>query len=162
MGGFGRDSWCGPSSWIDVRHILFPRNGDQADCLFEIAGSYFRAASPTSIERNIYSVHVPIDAQSMAVERPNALTDTSVPSYYAASFSPNAGFYLLTYDGPDVPYQKLIKVGNECVSNPETLVPVFSSLTPPSSSERAIVGRQQGAERDGSDVRITQCRPFHY
>jgi dipeptidyl aminopeptidase len=79
----------------------------------EIPNSYFRAASPTSIERNIYSVRVPIDAHSAAVERPNAVTDTSVPSYYSASFSPNAGFYLLSYEGPGVPYQKLIKTGDE-------------------------------------------------
>jgi hypothetical protein len=105
---------------------------------------------------------VPIDAQSKAVELPNALTDTSVPSYYSASFSPNAGFYLLTYDGPDVPYQKLIKVGNECASNPETLVPVFTSLTPPLLSKRASAGGQQGTEQDGSDVRIAHCHPFHH
>ena len=89
--------------------------------VFKISDSYFRAASPTSIERNIYSVRVPIDAHSAAVERPNALTDTSVPSYYSASFSPNAGFYLLSYEGPNVPYQKVIKTGDESGSNPISL-----------------------------------------
>jgi dipeptidyl aminopeptidase B len=85
----------------------------KTDCLLEICDSYFRAASPTSIERNIYSVHVPTDARSTAVERPDAITDASVPSYYSASFSPNAAFYLLSYEGPNVPYQKLIEVGDE-------------------------------------------------
>ena len=91
---------------------------------FEIGDRYFRAASPTSIERNIYSVHVPIDAHSVAVERPNALTDTSAPSYYSASFSPDAGFYLLSFEGPGVPYQKLIKVGDESGSNSRILCPL--------------------------------------
>lgn len=56
---------------------------------------------------------MPLDAHSAAVERPKPVTDTSVPSYYSASFSPNAGFYLVSYEGPGVPYQKVIKVGGE-------------------------------------------------
>ena len=89
-------------------------------------GSYFTAASPTSIERNIYSIHVPIDTDSAAVKRPTPLTDTSVASYYSASFSPGAGFYLLSYQGPSVPFQKLIKVGDESGSNPISLAPGFT------------------------------------
>ena len=92
---------------------LLPKHYDQTDHCFETPDRYFRAASPTSIERNIYSIHVPIDAHSEAVERPTPLTDTSAASYYAASFSPNAGFYLLSYQGPGVPFQKLIKAGDE-------------------------------------------------
>jgi len=87
--------------------------------------SYFRAASPTSIQRNIYSIHVPIDGNSIAVKNPTALTDTSAASYYSASFSPGAGFYLLSYEGPSVPFQKLIRVGNESGLNPVSLAPVF-------------------------------------
>ena len=94
--------------------VLLPRKTARLiNFLKFIPDSYFRAASPTSIERNIYSIKVPIDAQSPAVKRPTALTDTSVASYYSASFSPSAGFYLLSYEGPGVPFQKLIKVGNE-------------------------------------------------
>jgi hypothetical protein len=74
---------------------------------------YFEAASPSSIERNIYSVPIPVDhsASFKAVE-PTALTDPSVPSFYAADFSSRAGFYLLSYRGPDVPWQKVIMVNN--------------------------------------------------
>jgi dipeptidyl aminopeptidase B len=36
------------------------------------------------------------------------LTDASVPSFYTASFSPRAGFYLLSYDGPGVPWQRIV------------------------------------------------------
>lgn len=83
--------------------------------------SYFQAASPTSIERNIYSVQVPSDAHSEAVKNPSAFTDTSIASYYSASFSPEAGFCLLSYQGPGVPYQKLIKIGDERGWNPVSL-----------------------------------------
>ena len=106
---------------------------------FEIPDSYFRAASPTSIERNIYSVHVPIDAHSAAVERPTAITDTSVASYYSASFSPNAGFYLLSYEGPGVPFQKLIKAGSESGWNRVCLAPGFHSCRACLASARLLV-----------------------
>ena len=39
-----------------------------------------------------------------------ALTDTSVPGYHSASFSPQSGFYVLNYLGPDVPKQTLVTV----------------------------------------------------
>lgn len=118
--------------------------GDKTDCLFETPNSYFRAASPTSIERNIYSVHVPTDAHSAAVERPNAVTDASVPSYYSASFSPDAGFYLLSYEGPSVPYQKLIKVGDESGSDPVSSV--LNLLISCLASECTVVSGQYSSE----------------
>lgn len=119
--------------------ILLPQRDDQIDCLFEIPDSYFRAASPTSIERNIYSVHVPTDAHTPAVKRPTALTTTPVASYYSARFSPSAGFYLLSYEGPGVPFQKLIRVGYESGSNPTSLAS-DSHLSPVcAASERLLV-----------------------
>ena len=99
-------------------NLLLSQQDNEADHIFEIPDSYFQAASPTSIERNIYSIHVPIDAHSAAVKLPTPLTDTSTPSYYSASFSPRAGFYILSYEGPSVPYQKLVKVGNESGLSP--------------------------------------------
>ena len=71
---------------------------------------------------------MPVDSHSAAIARPTALTDTSMASYYSATFSPNAGFYLLSYQGPGVPFQKLVKAGDECESNPIFLVPGFCSL----------------------------------
>lgn len=130
--------------------IFLPQPGDQTDYLFEISGSYFRAASPTSIERNIYSVRVPIDAHSEAVERPTPVTDTSVASYYSASFSPSAGFYLLTYEGPGVPFQKVIKAGEECGSS--LISDTWFLLILGLSSECAAFSGQHGAEQDCTHV----------
>jgi len=139
---------------------LLPQQDNETDYFFGIPDSYFRAASPTSIERNIYSVHVPIDAHSAAVKLPTALTDTSVPSYYSASFSPRAGFYLLSYEGPGVPFQKLINVGNESGSSPYTWRQVL--LTFSLCSERAFVGGEHGAKQDDANVRSSFGRSFHY
>jgi dipeptidyl aminopeptidase len=93
---------------------------------------------------------VPTDAHSEAVERPTAVTDTSVASYYSASFSPEAGFYLLSYEGPGVPFQKVIKVGDECRSNLISDAGILLMLGLP--SERAVVGGQHGVEQDGAHV----------
>jgi dipeptidyl aminopeptidase len=38
------------------------------------------------------------------------LTDVTQPGYYSASFSTGAGYYLLSYQGPEVPWQKVKKV----------------------------------------------------
>lgn len=70
---------------------------------------YFTAANP-SIDRHIYSVKLP-DANTLADFKPEfkPLTDTSRPGYYSASFSPDGGFYELSYKGPLVPWQRLIE-----------------------------------------------------
>jgi dipeptidyl aminopeptidase B len=74
---------------------------------------YFEAASPSSIERNIYAIHLPASAETEAISEPIALTDNSTISCYTASFSPGAGFYLLSYMGPGVPWQKVVQVGSK-------------------------------------------------
>ena len=49
----------------------------------------------------------------MASTTRRAMTDIEQPGYYATSFSTGAGYYLLTYKGPDVPWQKVKKSDNE-------------------------------------------------
>lgn len=47
---------------------------------------------------------------------PTALTDLKQPGYFDVSFSPGAGYYLLSYRGPDVPYQRLIEAKEDGTS----------------------------------------------
>lgn len=42
-----------------------------------------------------------------------SLTFSAESSYYATSFSPEAGFYLLSYQGPNIPWQRVIKADDE-------------------------------------------------
>lgn len=37
-----------------------------------------------------------------------ALTDATKPSYYSSEFSPEAGFYVLNYQGPGTPWTKVV------------------------------------------------------
>ncbi|KAF9465555.1 dipeptidyl peptidase IV N-terminal region-domain-containing protein [Collybia nuda] len=72
---------------------------------------YFEAANPSSIERHLYSVPLPASSSAAAVE-PAELTDRTKSSYYSSNFSPEAGFYVLHYQGPNVPWQKIVQAGN--------------------------------------------------
>jgi len=72
---------------------------------------YFEAANPSSVERNIFSIPLP-SAASTGIEKPKALTDISTPSSYDADFSPQGGFYVLSYNGPNVPWQSIHQTEN--------------------------------------------------
>ncbi|MBE3041638.1 S9 family peptidase, partial [Candidatus Bathyarchaeota archaeon] len=58
------------------------------------------AASHHSTERHIYTV-------SLKDNKTTPLVDDEVAAYWSASFSSGGGFYVLNYQGPDVPYQEL-------------------------------------------------------
>ncbi|KAE8542158.1 hypothetical protein D1P53_001641 [Cryptococcus gattii VGV] len=78
---------------------------------------YFTAATP-SIDRHIYSIPLSFspndnnDNNEGGGGGMTALTDTTVPGYFQASFSPKAGYYVLGYKGPEVPWQRLIETGS--------------------------------------------------
>ncbi|KAK9782108.1 putative Dipeptidyl peptidase IV N-terminal region-domain-containing protein [Seiridium cardinale] len=68
---------------------------------------YFRTTKESSIQRHIYSVK--LDGTDL-----KAITDTSKEGYYSASFSSNAGYLLLSYQGPGIPWQKVLSTpGNQ-------------------------------------------------
>lgn len=69
---------------------------------------YFTAAYPTSIERSIMAAPIP-SGDSSTTAQLVPLTDISTPAWYEADFSPEAGFYVLGYRGPNVPWQSIFK-----------------------------------------------------
>lgn len=70
---------------------------------------YFAATKESSIQRHIYSVG--FDGTGL-----KAITDTSKEGYYSASFSRKGGYALITYQGPDIPSQKVISTPSNPVS----------------------------------------------
>lgn len=62
---------------------------------------YFIATKESSIQRHAYSVK--LDGTGL-----EPVTDTSQEGYYALSFSTGAGYALVHYQGPGVPWQKVI------------------------------------------------------
>lgn len=62
---------------------------------------YFLATKESSIQRHVYSVH--LDGSNL-----KPITNTTADGKYAVSFSKKGGYALLTYNGPDIPWQKVI------------------------------------------------------
>ncbi|OAQ97319.1 hypothetical protein LLEC1_00083 [Akanthomyces lecanii] len=65
----------------------------------------FLASKRHSTESHLYSV----SWDTMEVK---ALVDDSQPAYYSASFSTGGGYYVLSYQGPDIPYQQLLSANS--------------------------------------------------
>ncbi|KAG9254413.1 dipeptidyl peptidase IV N-terminal region-domain-containing protein [Emericellopsis atlantica] len=61
---------------------------------------YYSAAQRHSTERHVYKV-------SYKTNEITPLVDDKVAGYWSASFSSEGGYYILTYAGPNVPYQEL-------------------------------------------------------
>lgn len=66
---------------------------------------YFTSTEHDSTERHVYSV-------SYSNGKKKALVDDTVPASWSASFSSDGGYYILSYRGPDVPYQELYSVND--------------------------------------------------
>ncbi|KAF8555864.1 dipeptidyl aminopeptidase [Imleria badia] len=115
---------------------------------------YFQAAH-SSIERHLYSV--PISSpEADSVVPPVLLTDDSTPSFYSASFSPGAGFYLLDYGGPNVPWQRVVDVSR----------PDFDYVLTDNAALNTTLGEFEAAtitystiDSDGYELNVKEMRP---
>lgn len=67
------------------------------------------------MERHVYSVALPESLAALPVPpgEPTPLTDATQSAYYSANFSPQGGFYLLGYEGPNIPWQQVVSVKNK-------------------------------------------------
>ena len=60
----------------------------------------YRSTERDSTERHLYSI-------TFSGANKTPLVDTSQPATYTASFSAKGGYYILSYNGPNLPWQKL-------------------------------------------------------
>ncbi|KAH9893599.1 dipeptidyl aminopeptidase [Cubamyces lactineus] len=116
---------------------------------------YFQAANPSSTQRHIYSVALPKLAGEAQAEL-TALTDTSSPGYYDASFSPKGAFYLLSYKGPHAPWQRIIHVGDKNFDYVLTENPQLNATL--AQYELPIVTHST-IESDGYELNVLEMRP---
>ncbi|PQK13208.1 hypothetical protein BB8028_0004g01390 [Beauveria bassiana] len=65
----------------------------------------FVASKRHSTEAHLYSV-------SWETWKTTPLVDDSKPAYYGASFSTGGGYYILSYQGPEIPYQQLVSINS--------------------------------------------------
>lgn len=66
---------------------------------------YYLSTEHHSTERHLYSINYFTGEKT-------ALVDDSVPAYWSASFSSKGDYYILSYQGPDVPYQEVYSVNS--------------------------------------------------
>ncbi|KAF8246603.1 extracellular dipeptidyl-peptidase Dpp4 [Wilcoxina mikolae CBS 423.85] len=66
---------------------------------------YYLSTERHSTERHLYSV-------SLTTGRKKALVNTKTDGYWGASFSAAGGYYILSYNGPNIPYQKLYSINS--------------------------------------------------
>ncbi|KAH6890570.1 dipeptidyl peptidase IV N-terminal region-domain-containing protein [Thelonectria olida] len=116
---------------------------------------YFVAAKESSTQRHVYSVK--LDGSDL-----KALTSTSTEAYYDASFSTSAGFVLLSYKGPKIPFQKVVSTP----SNPVTYDHVLEAND--ALAERArkhqlpLLNYGTLDLGDGVEVNYLERRPPHF
>jgi hypothetical protein len=72
-----------------------------------------KAREPSMEDLSLVSVLSPSGRTTGTVEVAGKEVKGNV-SYYGVDFSPEGGFYLLSYEGPGVPWQRIVRVGDEC------------------------------------------------
>lgn len=136
--------------------------------------AYFVAARPTPALRNAYYVELP-DWQASASSRtpatytlkePMPLTDVSKPGSYDVRFDPKGAYYVLDYQGPDVPYQKVVGVDDasfELMLEENVLLRQMSSqYVKPSSTFYQLVLNSTLADGSRAVASVQEIRPHDF
>ncbi|KAJ3797465.1 dipeptidyl aminopeptidase [Lentinula aff. detonsa] len=123
----------------------------------ELSLVYFEAANPSSIGRHLFSVPIPT-ISSPDIVPPTQLT-TAEPdeiAYYDTNFSPEAGFYLLSYEGPNIPWQEIIQTNN---TDFHFVLHTNDELSNKSSQFEAPTVLYSTIESDGHKLNVREVRP---
>ncbi|KAJ7598829.1 dipeptidyl aminopeptidase [Mycena floridula] len=118
---------------------------------------YFEAANP-STARHLYSVSLPpLGSSPSKIQEPTILSDMSEPvSYHRAEFSPAAGFYLLSYEGPNVPWQRVVAAHDPTFDYVLTTNDALSNTTLLYETPTVIYST---IEIDGYELNVKEMRP---
>ncbi|KAL1302456.1 hypothetical protein AAFC00_002848 [Neodothiora populina] len=115
---------------------------------------YFISTKKSSIERHIYSVK--LDGSSMT-----PVTDVSSTAYYSASFSKNAGYALLSYKGPGIPWQKVINTPS-IDQKTEIVLEKNEKLNELATKSELPIEIYQTVNIDGYELNLVERRPPHF
>lgn len=118
---------------------------------------YFIATKADSTERHLYSVDLNVGPSSI-----KDVTEQNAIGYYDVSFSDKAGFMLLTYKGPDIPWQKIMSTPGSrrdlldiTIENNEELAALASKTELPIELYYTI-------NVDGFELNVVERRPPHF
>lgn len=115
---------------------------------------YFVATKESSIQRHVYSVY-------LNGSDPVPLTDTSTEGYYGVSFSSGAGYALLNYDGPNIPWQKVISTPSNAQKY-ENSIEENPGLADMAKKHELPIKIYSTVNIDGYDLNVVERRPAHF
>jgi len=115
---------------------------------------YFVSTKESSIQRHVYSVK--LDGSDL-----QPLTDTLKEGYHGVSFSSGAGYALLNYEGPNIPWQKVISTpsNNEHYEN---IVEENKPLAELAKKHELPIEIYSTVNIDGYDLNVVERRPPHF
>jgi dipeptidyl aminopeptidase len=115
---------------------------------------YFTSTKESPIQRHVYSVK--LDGTGM-----QPLTDTSKEGYYGSSFSSGAGYALLSYDGPNIPWQKVISTPSN-TDHYENTIEENPRLADMAKKHELPIEIYQTVKIDGFELEVVERRPPHF
>ena len=115
---------------------------------------YFVATKEAPIQRQVYSVK--LDGSELS-----PLSDTSAEGYYGASFSAGAGYALLSYQGPDIPWQKVISTPSN-LDHFEHHTEDNKDLAKLAAAHELPIEIYSTVTIDGFDLQVVERRPPHF
>lgn len=117
---------------------------------------YFVATRDGSVQRHVYSVR--LDGTDL---RP--VTDTSDDGYYDVSFSKGAGYALLSYKGPHIPWQKIISTPSLASGTPlSRMIEENNELSTLASATELPLKLYSTITVDGFELNVVERRPPHF
>lgn len=115
---------------------------------------YFVATKESSIQRHVYSVQ--LDGTGL-----KSVSDVSKEGYYGVSFSTGAGYALLSYTGPDIPWQKVISTPSN-QQNFELLIEDNQALAKLAASRDLPTEIYQTITVNGIELNVVERRPPNF
>lgn len=115
---------------------------------------YFVAAKEAPTQRHVYSVK--LDGTDL-----QPLVPANEAAYWKSSFSSGAGYVLLSYQGPGIPYQKVVSTPTNSEKIEQTLED-NKALAKMASSHELPHQVYQNVTIDGYTLQLVERRPPHF
>lgn len=115
---------------------------------------YFVATKEGPTQRHVYQVK--LDGSDL-----RALTDTSKPGYFDVSFSDGAGHALLSYKGPDVPWQAVVSTQDGEMKK-EVVIEENKQLAEKVKDFALPAEVYSTVTIDGFELQVVERRPPHF
>ena len=115
---------------------------------------YFVSTKESPIQRQVYSVNLNgTDLQP--------LTNSSAEAYYGVTFSSGAGYAFLSYDGPNIPWQKVISTPSNA-NHYEKVIEDNARLADMAQKHELPIQIFSTVNVDGFDLQVVERRPPHF